>query len=155
MRKLVAIEPEVYQRLQNKTSVEQKIVSDLDRQMLSILNSDLPQEQKIALYNQALQKLIHFEKKQPTETKAPVAEGSILKKISKPKQTRAKKVIKQIRESKNAGWDDQYRFMLDQQPVPGSNILDLVDEAATRVTKSRKRKKPTGWREFEAIWHTT
>ena len=156
MRKLVAVEPELYERLQKRGSIQSRIVSDLDKRMPEILNLDLSQPEKLSLYSEALQKLIHFGKKSSSATspKSPIAEGEILKKIPKPKQTRAKKVLQQIKDSKNVGWDDKHRLTLDRQAVHGSDISELVDEAATRITKSRKRKKPIGWSEFESIWQS-
>lgn len=162
MRQLIALEPEVYRRLKNHETVEQKIVSDLDKEMQQILDSSLSQEQKIKLYNQALQKVLHFEKKSPNpevvlKTKQePVTETTILKSFpDHTKRKRAKKVLEDIKENKSAEWDDQSRFVLDKQPVPGSNIIELINEASTKVTKKRKRRKLPGWGEFEAIWKST
>ena len=156
MRRLVVLEPDVYQRLKEKQSTEKKIISDLDRQMQEILNSDISEEEKVRLYNQALQKSLFFEKK-PSELKVnqPTTESTILKKFDRTKKPRAKKILEAIKENKSSGWDSQSRFVLDDQPVPGSNVIDLVSEAATKVTKKRKRRLLPGWNEFQSIWNST
>ena len=53
MRKLVALEPEVYEKLKEpKRNIETKILSDLDKQMNEILISQYPDHEKVKLYNQ-------------------------------------------------------------------------------------------------------
>ena len=57
MKKLIALEPEVYHSLTSKTTherPEKKILSKLDTKMKEILNSDLPAAEKMQLYNEAL-----------------------------------------------------------------------------------------------------
>ena len=66
MKKLIALEPEVYHSLTSKTThekPEKKILSELDTKMQEILNSDLPAAEKMQLYNEALQKSKYFNKK--------------------------------------------------------------------------------------------
>ena len=64
MRKLVVLEPRVYEKLKaGARQTESRILSDLDRQMETILNSQRPAHEKIAFYRDALQKWGQLEKK--------------------------------------------------------------------------------------------
>ena len=63
MRKLIALEPEVYEKLKNKHQVtDKKVLSELDAKMQKILTSNRPDSEKVTLYNEALQKSVIFEK---------------------------------------------------------------------------------------------
>ena len=61
MRRLVALEPEIYEKLKSHIP-ERRILSEIDRKMEEILNSDLPENEKLQLYNEALQKSMLFAK---------------------------------------------------------------------------------------------
>ena len=71
MRKLIALEPEVYAKL----FPEKKALSDLDQKMHKILTSNRPDSKKITLHNKALQKskvfLKRFNRKRPQENLCP------------------------------------------------------------------------------------
>ena len=72
MKKLIALEPEVYHSLTTKTShekPEKEILSELDTKMQEILNSDLPAAEKMQLYNKALQKSKLFQQKTQAKPK--------------------------------------------------------------------------------------
>ena len=64
MRKLVALEPQVYEKLKEGVErVETPILNNLDQEMQAILNSQRPAHEKLQLYDTALQKSEQFEKK--------------------------------------------------------------------------------------------
>ena len=64
MRKLIALEPELYEKLKNKHEVaDKKVFSKLDAKMQEILTSNRPDSKKVTLYNEALQKSKLFLKK--------------------------------------------------------------------------------------------
>ena len=64
MRKLVALEPQVYEKLkENAGQMETPILNHLDQEMQTILNSQRPAHEKLRLYNAALRKSKQFEKK--------------------------------------------------------------------------------------------
>ena len=89
MRKLIASEPEVYEKL----VPEKKALSDLDQKMHKILISNRPDSKKITLYNEAFQKSKVFLKKiQPkTSARKPLFENAVLKQYKK--RVRAKKLL--------------------------------------------------------------
>jgi len=98
-----------------------------------------------------LQKSLFFEKQPLEPIQPPITESNILKSFDRKKKARAKQILETIKENKSSDWDSQSRFVLDKQPIPGSNIIDLVGEAATQITKKRKRILLPGWHEFQSI----
>ena len=64
MRKLVALELQVYEKLKEGVGrVETPILNNLDQEMQAILNSQRPAHEKLRLYDAALRKSEQFEKK--------------------------------------------------------------------------------------------
>ena len=145
MRKLIALEPEVYEKLKHETP-DKKVLSDLDRKMQEILQSNRPDSEKVTLYNEALQKSKLFLKKsQPkTPVKKPLSDKVVLKRYKK--CARVKKLLKEAKSKKNLDWDADGQMVLDNRVVPGSNIDDLFQS-------SLKKRNPTlpGVREFESL----
>ena len=81
MRKLIALESEVYEKLRNKHEIAgKKVLSKLDAEMQEILTSNRPDSEKITLYNKVLQKSNLFLKKfqQKTLVKKPLSESAVL-----------------------------------------------------------------------------
>ena len=66
MRKLIALEPEVYEKLKHEAP-DKKVLSDLDRKMQEILQPNRPDSEKVTLYNEAFQKIKVISEKVSTE----------------------------------------------------------------------------------------
>ena len=158
MRKLIALEPDVYQQLQqNQASstndfkhkpIQNKILSKLDAEMNQILNSDKSDSEKVVLYNEVLQKSNFIRRKTtPNRRKEPkIAESTILSKFRK--KAPAKKILSQLKHQKNLSWDDDGSLILDDIKIPGSNIHKLFQS-------SLKKRDPTlpGLNEFNSfVW---
>ena len=128
MRKLIALEPEVYAKL----VPEKKMLSELDQKMHEILTSNRWDSEKITLYNEALQKSKVFLKKiQPKTSRKSLSENAVLKRYKK--RVRAKKLFKDVTSKKNLDWDEKGRMILDNRVVPGSNIDDLFQSALKEI----------------------
>ena len=161
MNKLIALQPEVYQKLKQQAEnvskpnrharVETKVLSQLDEEMQQILNSQRSDREKVKLYNNALQKSKLFRKKvlrPQAALQKPISENDILKKFKK--KTRVKKLLSEIKKHKNLSWDSQGHLLLDQQIVPSSQIDTLLRSAVVK----REPSIP-GWREFEGmLWES-
>ena len=144
MRKLIALEPEVYAKLVS----EKKALSDLDQKMHEILTSNRPDSEKITLYNEALQKSKVFMKKIQPKTFARKPGNTVLKRYKK--SVRAKKLLKDATSKKNLDWDDNGCMILDNRVVPGSNIDDLFQSALRKRNPTLPRV-----REFESmLWES-
>ena len=158
MKKLIALEPEVYEQLKQKeikstthTPAEKKILSEIDIKMQEILNSNKSDNEKIKLYNQALQKSRVFLKKSQSKPKQvfmkddkKFSESALLTKFRK--RAKAKKVLQNIKKQKALDYDSEGRLILDGRVIPGSNLDNLLQSAL-------KKRNPTlpGLREFESI----
>ena len=127
MRKLIALEPEVYEKLKNKHKVtDKKVLSELDAKMQEILTSNRPDHEKVTLYNGALQKSKLFLKKFQPETtvKKPLSEHC-------KKQTKAKKLFKDATSKKNLDWNEDGQMLLEQwsptflSPRTGQGLIIL------------------------------
>ena len=103
MRNLIALEPEVYEKLKNKHKVtDKKVLFELDAEMQKILTFNRPDSKKITLYNEALQKSKLFLKKFQPETpvKKPLSESAVLKRFKK--RTKAKNYSKTPQAKRNS-----------------------------------------------------
>ena len=131
MRKLIALEPRVYDALKRRPLPE-KIVSDLDQRMREILNSQGSESEKMALYNEALQKSRLFLKRKRNEDTAledtTLNEATVLKPFTK-KRAKAKKILNSIKSKKNLSWDHEGTVLLDNRKVPGAKIETLLKKS--------------------------
>ena len=137
MRKLIVLEPELYEKLKNKHEVtDKKVLSELDAKMLEILTSNRLDSDKVTLCNEALQKSKLFLKKfQPkTTVKKPLSESAVLKRYKI--QTKAIKLFKDATSKKNLDWNEDGQMLLDDRVVPGFHIDDLFQSTL-------KKRDPT------------
>ena len=149
MKKLVALEPEVYHSLTSKKShekPEKKILSELDTKMQEILNSDLPAAEKMQLYNEALQKSKLFQQKTQVKSKRveKLSDSAILTNVRQ--KTKARQLMKNIKEQKYLDFDDKGQILLDERVIPGSDI----NQTFQCVLNKRNLNLP-GLRKFEAL----
>ena len=116
--------------------------------MQQILNSQRSDRKKVKLYNSVIQKskLIQKKVRRPQTTlQKPVSENDILKKFKK--KARVKKLLlSEIKKHKNLSWDSEGHLVVDQQPVPSSDIDTLLRSAVVK----REPSVP-GWHKFEGI----
>ena len=146
MRKLVVLEPQVYEKLKPRQNVEERILSDLDQQMNKILTSTLSEHEKVKLYNEALQKSRFFEKKRrPQKTKEkPIPESTLLKGYKKP--AHARRVLRAVRENRSSGWNEKGNLMIDGEAIPNSDIKKLLHSTLHRADETLP-----GWNEFTSV----
>ena len=100
-------------------------LSELDTKMQEILNSDLPAAEKMQLYNEALQKSKLFQQKTQAKSKRveKLFDSAILSKVRK--KTKARQLLKNIKEQKNLDFDDKGQIFLDERVIPGSDINQI------------------------------
>ena len=128
MKKLIALEPEVYHSLASKTThekPEKKILSELDTKMQEILNSNLPAAEKMQLYNKALQKSKLCQQKTQAKSKRveKLSHSAILLKVRK--KTKDRQLLKNIKEQNNLNFDDKGQILLDKRVIPGSDMNQI------------------------------
>ena len=144
-------------------------VNHLDSEMDSLLKrQDIAQDEKARLYSQILQRYLNYYDKRmsqpvrvsvvsskPTTEKPetqlePVdlpdnIKTDILESVPPTMKTRARQLVKKLKENKDLiTWDDKAQLVYEGKPIPGSNVVDLVNDAL----RHRKNFNPHGWRLF-------
>ena len=140
------------------------VMRRLDDEMRFILDrSDLNDREKVVLYNQVLMRYNIFSDKssqQPvrvTIDKPPVKEdeeednekrtesgleNEIIDSVPKTLKQKARRLLNKIKGT--VSWNDRGEMVYRNVPVPGSNIVDLVNDAL----RKRKSFQPVGWKMF-------
>ena len=140
------------------------VMRPLDDEMRFILDrSDLNDREKVVLYNQVLMRYNIFSDKssqQPvrvTIDKPPVKEdeeedkekrtesvleNEIIDSVPKTLKQKARRLLDKIKGT--VSWNDRGEMVYRNVPVPGSNIVDLVNDAL----RKRKSFQPVGWKMF-------
>ena len=149
------------------TDMVGKVMQGLDVEITSILDrKDLNDGDKVKLYNQVLQQYNHLSDqrgKQPTRVvvvnddattatatpeKPAVApatsahtgvEADIVDSVPKTMKVKAKKLMDRLQTQ--LSWTDRGELLHDGTPVPGSNMVDLVND----VLRKRRKSDPVGW----------
>ena len=84
------------------------------------------------------------------EKTLPLLEKDIIKKVKR-KPVRAKRILERIKKQDNVDWNSKGQFLQDKQPIPSSNIADLLNSAL-----DQRDSKIPGWKEFDSVvkWKT-
>ena len=172
-RKMALVDPRLLETLRSPpppTDTVGKVMQGLDVEMTSILDQkDLNDGDKVKLYNQVLQQYNHLSDrrdKQPTRvvlvnddattetatpeksaaapaTAAPSAvEADIVDSVPKTMKVKAKKLMDRLKTQ--FSWTDRGELIHGGTPVPGSNMVDLVND----VLRKRRKSDPVGWQAF-------
>ena len=60
-------------------------------------------------------------------------------------KSKARQLVKKLNENKDLiTWDGKVQLIYEREPVPGSNVIDLFNDAP----RYRKNFNPQGWRLF-------
>ena len=165
-RKMALVDPRLLETLRSPpppTDTVVKVMQGLDAEMTSILDQkDLNEGDKVKLYNQVLQRYNHLSDrrdKQPTRvvvvnddattetatpekatatapaTAAPSAvEADIVDSVPKTMKVKAKKLMDCLKTQ--LSWTDRGELIHGGTPVPGSNMVDLVNDVLRKRRKS-------------------
>jgi hypothetical protein len=116
--------------LYRPTPIDRKL-SSLDADVSSILNSDLPDDEKAKHYLLALRRYRHFEAA-PSEKPDPVKD--ILTSVKPDLQIKAKRLLKQIKP--HIRWSEEGELVTDENElVPDSSLAELLNEASSKESK--------------------
>ena len=116
--------------------------ASLQRDLSSVMaNEDLSEAEKSQLYGQTLHKFKTAHQKALKETSlfSPSDPSS-----SKMNQLVIDSVPSTMKRKANVSWEDVGTVKLYGKSIPGSNIIDLVND----VIRHRKGSEPTGWQAF-------
>lgn len=134
-----------------------RTLSELDREMSEILESNITDHEKVTRYNQVLHKYreyhTQFNKPLQIEFKPSVSdqpsfnrlvEDQILNVVPSKMRTKAAQLIDLIKNSDTMSWNDRGEFVYRGKPVPNTHMVDLVGDAI----RFRKSVEPENWRVF-------
>ncbi len=98
--------------------------------------------------------LVKITEEQPQEEEPETIdeiETDIMDSVPATMKSRARQLIKKLKGSKNViGWNKQGQMMFKGRPIPGTNIVDLVNDSL----RQRKSFNPEGWELFsKALGH--
>ena len=147
-------------------------VNHLDSEMDSLLKrQDITQDEKARLYSQILQRYLgYYDKRMSQPVRVSVApskptadkpetqpetadlpdnvETDIMESVPPTMKSRARQLVKKLKENKDLiTWDDKAQLVYEGKPIPGSNVIDLVNDAL----RHRKNFNPQGWRLFAKV----
>lgn len=159
VKKLLLVSPESVAKLNDATpSTAQTQTSSLDAEMDLILRKKYADDsEKWKHYNEALQRYLYFvnEKKRPveisvadyTESKdtSELIRNQLETALPKTYKAAALRIFDYLKQSATqVTWDSQGIVSIDNQPIPNSNIIDLISD----LTRQRKSFEPTGVSRF-------
>ena len=139
-RKMVLVDPRMV-----RPTIKDKTLSQLDEQIESVLNSDLPDDLKAKQYMMALNRSKHYDAvpKTPTSSIVPDNENfeEIVNSLDQNQKFKARRILTQLKSEKDLTISEKGEISLDGKTVPGSDINVLLDNL---LSKKRVTTKPTG-----------
>ena len=130
--------------------------SSLQKEMNSVLeNEQISESEKAQRYGQALHQFQVSHKKaigpveeygeQSTEEPKPITmKDQIMDSVPHTMRRKATLLLNMIKDHPNLRWDEHGVLEYEGKPIPGSNIIDLVND----VLRQRKGSNPRGWEQF-------
>lgn len=166
-KKMILISPDAINRIYNSHSnnphqieKEEIIISKLDRDMKEVLESSTDDYNKWKMYEQVLQRYLHFanDLRKPieipilnnnveNETNDALEIAEIVRMVPKSFRQKATMLLEYLDKNKKTGfsWDRKGIVHVGEKVIANLNIVDLVND----VLRSRKyASSPTGWTEF-------
>jgi len=140
VKKMILIDPKMY-----RPSMRDKSLSALDTEIDSILNSEIPHDEKAKRYNAILNKFRAHTN--PTQAKTPVIdqlEPEILKAVPPNQAYKAKRLLDHLKKQADVDWSTSGELIYRQRNIPDSNIIDLIND----VLKTKSTEAPNGWEAF-------
>ena len=149
------------------------VLGHLDEEMRNILErTDMDVREKVALYNQVLgryndlddrrrqeplrvaitktsgeEKQVTLDKTDDEATTSPKRvplESEIIDSVPKIMRKKAGRLLDKTRTESGVEWNDRGQLLINNTVVPGSNIVDLVND----VLRKRQHFEPVGWQPF-------
>ena len=127
--------------------------ASLQRDLSSVMaNEDLSEAEKSQLYGQTLHKFKTAHLKALKETSLfPQSDPSsskmnqlVIDSVPSTMKRKAQLLVSLLKTNPNVSWEDDGTVKLYGKSIPGSNIIDLVND----VIRHRKGSEPTGWQAF-------
>ena len=153
-KKMVLIDPRMIQTQQEYKVPNPQLNSlgTLDNEMKNILDSNYPEDEKIKLYEQSLQKYLTMYRKYisprqeqlpPTESgekQKGITDEDIVESVPKSMRDRAAYLVKMMKKSGLIQWNERGELLYKGEVQEGTNIADLVND----VLRRRRNFSPEG-----------
>ena len=142
------------------------VTSDLQKQMQDTMKrDDLTESEKSQLYGENLYRFQMAHKKALTEPVKPLIStmvnsdsnstesnvpkhkkinDRILESVPVAMRKRAKLLLDMLQDHPNLTWDEHGTMLINEKPIAGTNIIDLVND----TIRQRKQFEPKGWQTF-------
>lgn len=163
-KKMVLIDPEVYEQTQKIKSTLPDTLSRLDEEMKSVLmNKQLSDHDKWTKYSQVLQRYLNAinvtrkpialsvtdENKDTVDTMTTsLSENDILISVPKTFRSKAEFLLSRLKAASSVKWNEKGEISVDGVVIHGSNIIDLTND----ILRYRQNiPDPTGWQSFARI----
>lgn len=141
-KKYMLVSPEMY-----RPSMPEKSLSNLDREMQTILNGDLPDDQKVKMYALTLKKYKTHENNTRPKPKVNLID-ELADSLPPSQQYKAKKLLRLVKDNPDIDWSDKGELIYKQSVIPQSHVSDLFGDA---LTTKRPVEGPVGWEAFDEV----
>jgi len=140
-KKYILVDPQMY-----RPSLPEKSLSGLDFEIKTILNNDLPDDEKAKMYSSALKKYKTYD----NSTKIPEPKPTIDLTDTLPPnhQYKVKKLWRLVKDNPDIDWSDKGELIYKQSLIPNSHVSDLFSDA---LSTKRPVQGPIGWEEFDDV----
>ena len=166
-KKLVLVPHETLSRLHDKpvSRTESDVLGELDTEMHKILLQKAEDSEKWKLYQQTLQRYLHFvnEQRKPLELTLPTTydprksentedQQKLLNQLNtvtpKKFQQHATTLFNALAQDKTfVSWDSTGQLRIDGTLLPQSHVVELISDAV----RTRKTAQASGWKAFASI----
>ena len=141
-----------------------KKLSQLDEEMKAILdNNELSEASKALLYSNTLNKYLDVKRQMEAPRRIPIVDETqqpqlnpqsapmgtdpITDYIPSQFRNRAKNLLSHLRDHSEASWNERNELVIDDKPVVGSNMVDLIDD----VVRVKRGHSPAGATAFRRV----
>jgi hypothetical protein len=134
-----------------KPTMKEKTLGGLDGEIDNILNSDQSDDIKAQNYAVALRRYRNYS--QPSLPKVPnidKLETEVLQSVAPTKKYKAKRLIKRLKHQKDVDWSSDGELIYQQEKIPKSNIVDLIDDV---LTAKSVEAPPPGYEALASALH--
>ena len=140
-KKYILVDPQMY-----RPSLPEKSLSGLDLEIKTILNNDLPDDEKAKMYSSVLKKYKTYD----NSTKIPEPKPTIDLTDTLPpnQQYKVKKLWRLVKDNPDIDWSDKGELIYKQNLIPNSHVSDLFSDA---LSTKRPVQGPIGWEEFDDV----
>lgn len=163
-KKMILISPDAINRIhvQRNESIKDDPISKLDKDMREVLESNANDIDKWKMYQQVLQRYLHFVNNLRKPVEIPVLNeveqsdginnqmnvADIIKMVPKTFRNKANILLNYLRNEQGAiEWDNKGTVTIRNKLIPNSNIVDLVNE----TLKTKKSTDSVGLLDFATL----